>query len=121
LNIGNATQQYDHPVSVPSSKIYLLDIRNYTWIDRFEPENMPAPSNTTLKDPSLTTATSSASAKATDVIMARDDNQLNTLKIVIGVISGVVGTAVIMITGFFGYKWYQRRMQNRIIRISGTV
>ena len=121
MNVGNIAQQNDFSVSIPSSKIYLLDIRNYTWVDRFEPENIPAPSNTTLTDPSLTTATSSASAKATDVIMVRDDNQLNTLKIVIGVIGGVLGTAVIMITGFFGYKWYQRRMKNRIIRISGSV
>jgi len=121
LNIGNITQQNDYPASIQSSKIYLLDIRNYTWIDRFEPENIPVPSNTILKDPSFTTATSSASAKATDVIIVRDNSQLNTMKIVIGVISGVVGTAIIMVTGFFSYKWYQGRMQNRIMRISGTI
>ncbi len=96
LIIGNITQPNASPLIIQNSKIYLLDIRNYTWVDRFEPENI-------IKPPF--------------------NNQLNTMKIVIAVISGIVGTAVIMITGFFGYKLYQNRQNNRqneIMRIPGN-
>ena len=75
----------------------MLDTRSYTWVDRFEPETIPEPA---------------------------PSSELNIMKIVIGVIGGVVGIAVIMITGFFGYKLYQDRRNkkwNEIIRIPGNI
>jgi len=45
------------------------------------------------------------------------------MKIVIGVISAIISTVVIMITGILGYKWYRNRQhkgQDEIIRISGN-
>ncbi len=35
------------------------------------------------------------------------------MKIVIAIISGIVGITVIMITGFFGYKLYQNGQNKR--------
>ena len=105
LIIGNVTRLNDFPLNEPNSKIYLLNIRNYTWVDRFEHKNIPE-------------STSPTSPTITNVVVVRDDNQLNTMKIVIGVMGGVV--AVIIITGVICYKWYQRSMQNRIIRIPAT-
>ncbi|EXX69733.1 hypothetical protein RirG_093640 [Rhizophagus irregularis DAOM 197198w] len=45
-----------------------------------------------------------------------------TLKIVIGAVSGIAGTALIIVIGIFGYKWNQRRRQNQddIMRIPGN-
>jgi len=88
-------------------------MRNYTWVDRFEPENIPE-----------STTTSSTSATSTNIVIIPGNDQSDKIKIIIGVISGVVGTAVIMITGFFGYKRYQNRQnkrQNEIIRIPGNI
>ena len=69
-----------------------MDVRNYTWVDRFEPTPL-----------SSTTET-------------HNDNQ--TIKIVIGTISGIIGTAIF---GILGYKcYYQKRKQKEVIRISGN-
>jgi len=45
-----------------------------------------------------------------------------TLKIVIGAIGGIAGTALIIVIGIFGYKWNQRRRQNQddVMRIPGN-
>ena len=98
LITGEITRQ-----NVSNSKIYLLDIRNYTWVDRFEVENIvdKIPSNTTSKaSTTLPVSTITiASKNQSDV-----NNQLKTMKIVIGVLGGIV----IITIGFFGYKWYKR-------------
>ncbi|CAI2173888.1 20148_t:CDS:2 [Funneliformis geosporum] len=92
-----------------SNKIFLLDIRNYTWVDKFEPKSI---SNSTSSN-----KTSSASPNAVDV------DKVNTMKVVIGTISGILGTAIFMTIGFLGYKWYQKHKQKEIkeiIRIPGN-
>jgi len=80
--IGNIT----HPNTVPSenknSRIYLLDISNHTWVDTFEPKSI-----------------------------TENNNQDKPLKIVIGIISGILATAILVIIGIFGYRWYQERKQ----------
>ena len=47
--VGNITQPDGFPLASKNSKIYLLDIRSYTWVDSFEPS---APSNATSSNPS---------------------------------------------------------------------
>ena len=72
-----------------------MDTRNYTWVNTFEPES-------TFSTPMSPTTSSKT---------------LTTVGISIGVI---LGTAIFMTAGFFGYKWYQRKRQNEIIRIHGS-
>ena len=92
----------------------MLDTRNYTWVDRFEPENG------SKSTPSSETSTSLPETSA-PVVIVRDDDHLNTIKIVVGVVGGIVGITVITITGFVGYKIYKGRMRNRVLRIPGTL
>jgi len=78
-----------------------LDIRSYTWVDRFVPE--PKSSNT---NPSTTT-TPSASA----------NSQSHTMKILIGTIIGILGIAIFIAIGIFGYKWHKnkpKKLEKRI-------
>ncbi|CAG8564482.1 2870_t:CDS:1, partial [Funneliformis caledonium] len=94
-----------------SNKIYLLDIRNtsnYIWVDKFEPKSISEPTpNTNLPNTPSTTATSTVSVSP------------NKSDVIIGTLSGIVGTAILTIIGILGYKWYQKRNQNSIMRISG--
>ncbi|CAI2166170.1 3826_t:CDS:2 [Funneliformis geosporum] len=92
---------------ISSKNIYLLDTKNYSWVDKFD----PITSNTTSPSPSPTTTntTLSDTAKTNNV-------QLNTI---IGTISGILCTAILMTIGIFGYKWYQKRKQSEIMRIFG--
>src|SRR5205823_4263107 len=101
LSAGNITQPNARPVST-NANIYIMDTRNYTWVNTFEPENISKPSPTTP----ITSTTSE-----------------NKLDVVIGTISGIVGTAVLIAIGIFGYKWYkrhQRGRQDEIMRIHGN-
>ncbi|CAG8577978.1 3263_t:CDS:2 [Funneliformis caledonium] len=92
-----------------SNKIYLLDTTNFTWVDKFEPKSItePTPSNTSL--PNTSSTTSSTSPKTTDGLK-------NTI---VAAISGILGTAFVILIGILGYKWYQKRKQNEIMRIAG--
>ncbi|CAG8512596.1 5002_t:CDS:1, partial [Funneliformis caledonium] len=84
-----------------SSKIYLLDTRNYTWVDKFEPMSIyePIPSNTSFPN-SPSTITTTSSLKSNDVV--------------IDTLCGILVTAIFMTIGFIGYKWYQKRKQRVI-------
>ncbi|CAG8455430.1 15866_t:CDS:2, partial [Funneliformis caledonium] len=90
-----------------SNKIYLLDTRNtsnYIWVDKFEPNSISEPSSNTNTPSTNTTITAPDSSKTTNVI--------------IGTISGIVVAAALIIIGIFGFKWYQKRKQNKIMRIA---
>ena len=94
-----------------------MDIRNYTWVNSFEPENVVKSTTSTPISPTTSAKTTNPSENPSDV------NQLMTLKLVIGILSATFGTATFMIIGFFGYKWYQRKSrnsQNEIMRIHGN-
>ncbi|CAG8538976.1 972_t:CDS:1, partial [Funneliformis caledonium] len=80
-----------------SKRIYLLDTTKYTWVDKFEPGSTPT-STSLSKSPSKTTTASS--------------NTSNTINVVIGTISGICGTAILMTIGFLGYIRYQKRNHN---------
>ena len=45
------------------------------------------------------------------------------MEVVIGTISGIVGTAILMTIGFFGYRWHKKRQilkPNDVMRIYGN-
>ena len=109
--VGNITQPNDHPKGV-NSRIYLLDIRNYTWIYSFEPtSNQPSNPPTTGANPQPPTNTSES------------NDQLTTMRVVIATLGGTVGTVILMAIGFFGYKRYQRNQregQDEVLRVYGN-
>ena len=104
--IGNITQP--NGPSIPNSKIYLFDVRNYTWVYTFEPST---PSN-----PSTNPSTQPSNA-------SESNNQLTTMRIITATISGIFGTVILMAAGFFGYRWHKKRQilkQNEVMRIYGN-
>ena len=120
--VGNITQPNGPSFEKQNSKIYLLDIRSYTWVYTFEPSTPPNPSSnpsnsSTTPDPSKTSAKNNDS---TQTSFASEPNQLTTMKIVIAAIGGVLGTIILIAIGIFGYKMYQKRQKNDIMRIYGN-
>jgi hypothetical protein len=112
-NVGNITQPNGPSLENKNSKIYLLDIRNYTWVYKFEPSS---PLNTTSPIPSNPST-------STNTNTPESNNQLTTTKVVIGTLSGIFGTVILMTVGFFGYRWYQMRQldnQDEVLRVYGN-
>ena len=101
--VGNITQPNDVPLPNRNSKIYMLDVRSYTWVYTFE---APSNASTTTSipnvggNPSIPTSTPSESNK-----------QLETMKVVIAAIGSILGTVFLMSIGFFCYKRHQARRQ----------
>ncbi|CAG8471143.1 hypothetical protein GLOIN_2v1870208 [Rhizophagus irregularis DAOM 181602=DAOM 197198] len=93
---------------------YILDIRNFTWVTQFEPEQpeqLPVTTNSvtpiataTITNTSLTNLTAEKSGQ-------------------IGIILGAVGLSVVIITvaGFLGYKFYKKQKYNRAIPTAGEI
>ena len=98
--IGNVTRPNAFPAST-NADIYIMDIRNYTWVNSFE----------------LSTNSSTSIPTTTNT----PDNRLI---LGLGIAIGIMGIAVLTIIGFFGYKWYQRNQREKregeIMRISGS-
>src|SRR3954451_12027238 len=108
--IGNITQPNGLPLNNKNTNIYLLDIRNFTWVDTFE---LSTPSNSSSSDPP-TYAQPSTPTSASNAL---------TLKIVTATLSAVVCTIFIMAIVFFGYRWHKNRKilgQNEVMRIYGN-
>src|SRR5436305_15237674 len=115
--VGNITQPNGYPLELKNSKIYLLDVRNYTWVNTFEPST---PSNTASSMPSNPSTPSTTSLSSNPSIQTSINantpesmNQLTTMKVVIAAMGGIFGTFFLMAIGFFGYRWYKNR-QNEI-------
>ena len=92
-----------------------MDIRNFTWVNTFELKS-------TSSDPS-TPISPTTSAKTTNPSENLSDgkNQLS-INVVIGIVaSAIIGTVAFMTMGIFGYKWYQRKRHNDIMRIHGNI
>ena len=106
--VGNITQPNSYPLANKNSKIYLLDIRSYTWVYTFEPST---PSNT-----SSTLPTSNPSISNTP------GSNNTAANIAIGTLSGIFGAAILMTMVFFGYRWYKirRTLNNEVLRIHGN-
>src|SRR5436305_2235897 len=90
-----------------------MDIRKYTWVYTFEPSTLS--NNSTSSDPSANPSTQPSNA-------SESNNQLTTMKIVIGTISGIFGSVILMAIGFFGHKWYKKRqiLKQNDMRIYGN-
>ena len=115
--VGNITQLNDFPLPEKSSKIYMFDVRSYTWVYTYEPStNSTNTSTTTTSIPTQTSATTTITSPP------EPNNQLTTMKVVIGTISGIFGTATLIAIGFFGYRCHQRRQRERlnIMRVHGN-
>src|SRR6266498_6059510 len=69
-----------------------MDIRNYTWIGSFESANV------TTKEP-----------KSTQSYYSKLNNQLVTMKIIMAVVGGILGTALIIVCGYLFYRWNQKK------------
>src|SRR6266542_4013849 len=74
--IGNITQPNSKPLKVKNPNTYVMDIKNYTWISRFESEN--AASVTTETVPKSTYVTTKTEPKSTDIITKIKPNSLQT-------------------------------------------
>ena len=85
------------PLALKNANIYIMDIRNYTWVSTF---NLPY-----QRAPNPTTSTSTRPTNTSDT----DVN--SQLEIVIGTIGGIIGAAILMAAGIFGYKWYKRNQR----------
>jgi hypothetical protein len=119
--IGNITQPNDYPLPDQNSKIYLLDIRSFTWVYSFELSTPSTPSNTTPPNP----ATTNISGAPLSTNTSESSNQGTSMRIVIAALSGVVGTVLLMTIGFFGYRWYKKRQrevqeQDGVLRVYGN-
>ncbi|CAI2178263.1 15764_t:CDS:2, partial [Funneliformis geosporum] len=77
---GNITQQNALPLG-ESSKIYLLDIRNYTWVNTFE----PLETNSKIVVPNSQTPSNTPDSPYNTLA-----KELSTMKIVISVISSLL-------------------------------
>jgi hypothetical protein len=77
-----------------------MDISNYTWVDTFEVKNSTQPtlSPTSTKD---------------------NNNINNTSKIVIGVLSGIVGISILGIIGLIVHLLRKKRRRD-ILNIPGS-
>ncbi|CAI2173884.1 20146_t:CDS:2 [Funneliformis geosporum] len=87
---GNITQSNLHPLEQKSSEIYLMDIRNFTWVNAFEIQN-------TIEH----------------VPIKPNKNTAKPIIIVIATISAIIGTGILSIFGIFIYKWQRSRMECR--------
>ena len=82
-----------------------MDIRNYTWVNTFEAiqndnsSTKPSTPNPTENPP--------------------PENNKN--KVVIGVLSGIIGVASLSFIGFLGHKWLKKRKQDGILNIPGSI
>ena len=97
-----------------------MDIRNYTWVYAFEPST---PSNATSPNTSTTSVSNAnpSTQASTTTNASESNNQLTTMKVVVATISSIFGTAILMTIGFFGYRYYQRRRPNEVMRVHGNV
>ena len=122
LIIGNITQPNDVPLPDKNSKIYMLDVRSYTWVYTFD----APPSASTTSTASTSTSISSVGNNppiptSTSTNSSESSNQITTMKVVIAAIGSILGTVVLIAIGFFGYKCYQRRQPSGVMRVHGNV
>ena len=92
--IGNVTHQVEPPLPNKNSEIYILDIRNYTWVNTF-----------------LTTGSNSSGS----------NDRLKTIRIVIGVVSSISCIAILITIGYFSYKHNkEHRLRERTNEFAGV-
>ncbi|CAG8632533.1 4802_t:CDS:1 [Funneliformis mosseae] len=118
----------DHPLEIMNTNVYLLDLRTFTWVNSFNPTNLSPtiiinPMNTT-SSVQITETSSIASNNSLNPNNLLDPfeeyQQLTTLKVVVGTISGIFGTAFLMTVGFLIYRWDKKRIKSETLNIPGS-
>ena len=94
FTIGNITQPNSEPSEEKNPNIYIIDIRNYTWVNSFELTNSESiPTNTTkIIEPKS------------------EQTSANNKKIIIASIGGSLGAVIIIVCGFLIYRWNKRSL-----------
>ncbi|PKY60797.1 hypothetical protein RhiirA4_484939 [Rhizophagus irregularis] len=112
INFGRNYQMQNSDLQKPF--FYILDIRNFTWVIQFEPEQSPVTTNSVT--PIATVSIINTSSTNTSNLTAEKSGQ-------IGIILGAVGLSVVIITvaGFLGYKFYKKQKYNRAIPTAGQI
>ncbi|CAG8697785.1 5610_t:CDS:10, partial [Funneliformis mosseae] len=100
----NITQPNSAPLPSKNPNIYIMDIRNYTWVNSFEITNANVTNNS---DPSPSTPKSSP-------IIFVTNSELGTIKIAIASIGGTLGAVIIIACGFLFYKWNRKRKDHSL-------
>ncbi|CAI2201044.1 15354_t:CDS:2, partial [Funneliformis geosporum] len=100
---GNITQPNASPLPLKNSNIYIMDIRNYTWVNSFE---VASANITTNPDPTT-------NSSPTIVVANNSNSDLVTMKIIIAAIGGTVGAVIIIACGFLFYRWNRSRNEQR--------
>ncbi|RGB38777.1 hypothetical protein C1646_755276 [Rhizophagus diaphanus] len=105
INFGDIPN-YNSQTQLPPF-IYILDIRNFTWVTQFEPE----------KSPIVTTSVNTSPTNSPDLTTEKSDNGKQ-----IGIILGTVGLSVGVgtVVGLLGYKYYKKQKYKRAIPTSGS-
>lgn len=86
--IGNITQLNAEP-SGTNSNIYLMDVRNFTWVNSFEFEiEQHGDKN--------------------------ENSQSNDKKVIVAAVVGVIVTIIVMIGAFLIYKWVKKHRKRNL-------
>ncbi|CAI2185519.1 3153_t:CDS:2, partial [Funneliformis geosporum] len=89
---GNITQPNSVPLPLANSNIYIMDIRNYTWVNSFELITKPEPS-----------------PPKASIIVVNSNSESGTMKIIIASIGGIVVAIIIIACVFLIYRWNENR------------
>ncbi|CAG8603866.1 912_t:CDS:1 [Funneliformis mosseae] len=95
--IGNITQPNSSPLSLRNPNIYIMDIRNYTWVDSFDPTIMGTKTNSSAIQPSS--------------LINNLNKELVTMKIVIGSFGAILCVVIIIVCGFLIYRWNAKKKE----------
>jgi hypothetical protein len=88
---------------------HILDIRNFTWVSNFEPEQPPT--TTVINTPPTNPV------NPPNLIADKSEGKL------IGIIIGTVGLSIGIgtVAGILGYKFYKKQKYNRAIPTAGGI
>ncbi len=120
-SIGNITQSDSNPSRKMNSNIYIMDTRNYMWVNSFAvtktEKTEPIPKHSTKNESiptNITTKTEPKSTNATTITETKSiQNSSTTMKITIASsIVGIVGTVIIIVCGFLFYKCNKKKKKN---------
>ncbi|CAI2179926.1 12942_t:CDS:2, partial [Funneliformis geosporum] len=99
---GNITQPNSDPLPLPNPDIYIMDTRNFTWVNSFE---ITSANVTTNSKPSITTQSSPTAS----IIAANYESKFVTMKIIVASIGGILGLVIIIVSGFLIFRWNVKR------------
>ncbi|CAB4385364.1 unnamed protein product [Rhizophagus irregularis] len=89
---GNTTHKNDEPSLGKNGIIYVMDIRNFTWINSLDLDQTA--DNKTSSPPS------------------QSSNNDKT-KLILASVLGVLGGALVLVGGFFAYRWINKRKKEK--------